>query len=366
MSTHVLLLAPGLFDRRYVMRDEQGLAELGESLTALEDFLTRGRQIKSSYTHQYQAVRALLNLTPDQTLASLAYLHDTGAVASGQPYASLLCADPVTLQADRDCVVMLGQVVQGLSTGLAGQFIDLLNQHFADQPWSFSAPTANRWYCHLEQPPQIATVSIAEAVGCDLKTVMPTGPDERVWRGIMNEIQMLLHDCAMNQQLSASGYPQVNGLWFWGGAEYPAPASTQYDAVRPAKIGHIATVFSDDPVVLGAARLQSCDKAAYAQVTRLWSSAEGRADTPTEAGLIKYLIDYNGFLNHNLMGSTSHWQNQLVQFNQSCLWPLYQLIRAKLITRLTLIPCNGFAYELEGGRHHWWRRRRSIKEFYPD
>ena len=43
---------------------------------------------------------------------------------------------------------------------------------------------------------------------------MPSGPEQRRWRGLLNETQMLCHTLACNQTRESEGRLTVGGLWF--------------------------------------------------------------------------------------------------------------------------------------------------------
>lgn len=60
-----------------------------------------------------------------------------------------------------------------------------------------------------------------EALGCDLKTMLPT---PKVWQRYLNEAQMRLADLPVNRTRVARGEVSVNSVWFWG----PQPVKTEF------------------------------------------------------------------------------------------------------------------------------------------
>jgi hypothetical protein len=51
----------------------------------------------------------------------------------------------------------------------------------------------------------------------DVKAYQPQGADALRWRSLSNEIQMLLHAHAINQDRAACGRQAINSVWLWGG-----------------------------------------------------------------------------------------------------------------------------------------------------
>ena len=83
-----------------------------------------------------------------------------------------------------------------------------------------------------------------DALGDDVFDHTPRGDAARRWRALESEVQIVLHNHPHNAARLASGRVPINSLWLWGGGTLP-------DAVSAAA----PTVYSDDPAVLGAARL---------------------------------------------------------------------------------------------------------------
>ncbi|MDH3636921.1 MAG: hypothetical protein OES09_00450, partial [Gammaproteobacteria bacterium] len=68
--------------------------------------------------------------------------------------------------------------------------------------------------------------------GADVDPHLPFGPDAKEWHRFMNECQMRLHGCAINDARERSGTPTANSVWFWGGGRLPtAPQSRPWELV---------------------------------------------------------------------------------------------------------------------------------------
>lgn len=90
--------------------------------------------------------------------------------------------------------------------------------------------------CEAATPPVQAAFP-DEALGCDLKNMLPT---PNVWQRYLNEAQMLLADLAVNRARAARGELVLNSVWFWGAepvASAFAPLALSYhgdDAILQA------------------------------------------------------------------------------------------------------------------------------------
>jgi len=148
-----------------------------------------------------------------------------------------LRADPVSLQFHQDQLVLLGpdrlEVTQDEADALAAT----LQVHFSDEGLAVFAPRPQRWYLRLNGSETLPDVAPLDAVvGRPLEHHLPRGPAAAVWRRRMNEIQMLLHDHAVNRAREAAGKWPINSVWFWGGGRHiplTPPAFSQLVARHP-------------------------------------------------------------------------------------------------------------------------------------
>jgi len=126
---------------------------------------------------------------------------------------------------------------------------------------ALDAPVPERWYLSLaEGAPVPDFADPSHALGADLFSLLPTGPEGKRWRALFNEAQVLLHQHPRNAERVASGRAPVNALWFWGAGKMP-------HAVR----SDARAVLSEDVEMLALARLAGRD------------ASEG--DTGLEAGV---------------------------------------------------------------------------------
>ena len=94
--------------------------------------------------------------------------------------------------------------------------IALLNRHFASNDVAFDAPRPSAWFVRSERDFALATSSIDTAMGRAIADFLPRGGDARTWQRWQVEIQMLLHEHAVNGEREARGSAVVSGVWLSG------------------------------------------------------------------------------------------------------------------------------------------------------
>jgi hypothetical protein len=159
--------------------------------------------------------------------------------------AQWLRADPAFVMADAVTLRLLAHGKMDLSASEVDGFAQALKPLFDGSGFSFEATLPDRWYLRGPLDAKLPKFSSPEdALGDDLAQHLPEGDNARYWRGLLNEVQMTLHDHPLNVARVRRGLPPVNSLWMWGGGVLPKHVSSQFDAV-----------YSDDEVVVALAQL---------------------------------------------------------------------------------------------------------------
>lgn len=178
-----------------------------------------------------QALEALLcdqysvPLEGDYPMAAMAAMAD--GLEVGNDY--WLRADPVHLRLQRDCFSLDESVPLPLESIHAKQMLESLNRHFAldlnagsgDPEYQFFIGTSGAWYLCCQQQPSITTSLPSVAAGKNSHQFLPQGEDAAKLIGLLNEVQMLLHEHPSNLIREAQGVETVNSIWLSGGGCMP-------------------------------------------------------------------------------------------------------------------------------------------------
>ncbi len=160
-------------------------------------------------------------------VAPLCWLADSGEEASGW----VLQATPVYLRADRDRVLLFELDENQMSLQEAKQLAVAFNRHFAEDGLALEVASPLRWYLFTQTPVRSDFADLSLVAGRSIGPSMPQGKDERFWRGIINETQMLFFQLEENQARQTQGHLPVSGLWFSGAGKLPEKRS-----VAPAEV----------------------------------------------------------------------------------------------------------------------------------
>jgi hypothetical protein len=94
------------------------------------------------------------------------------------------------------------------------------------------------------QPLECTSVEPADALGRNLRDLMPAGRDGARVRSLVNEIQMLLHEHPVNSARLERRQPAINSVWLWG--------IGRLEKVMPV---NLPTLYTDDAWLAGLWRL---------------------------------------------------------------------------------------------------------------
>ncbi|WP_240126151.1 phosphoglycerate mutase [Thermomonas alba] len=212
--------------------------------SALAQALGRADRLQVEPGESAQLARHFDLLPRGWPSAALTRLLDMGeADARHGPW---LRADPAHIRPDINGARLLGVGASlGLDAADAEALLPALRPLFGDAGFILDAPHPARWYLRLPAgTPLPAFASPDIALGDDVFEHAPHGDAARRWRALESEAQVILHNHPHNAARAAAGRVAINALWFWGGGALPDTVS-----------GHAPIIYSDDPAVLGAARL---------------------------------------------------------------------------------------------------------------
>lgn len=275
----------------------------------------------------------------DLPVASLSRLVDSAE----RPEGTWIRADPVNLAPGRDGLVMSDPSSLALSQHDAIILAASIEDLFIGENWKFEVPVSKRWYLNLPAAPVIRTTELDCVAGREIQTFMPEGQDSKKWLQIINEIQMLLHDCEINKAREKRGELTVNSLWFWGAGELPDILPRRW-----------TRVCSDDPVAQGLAMLSGTP---FYELP--FSTSEViNGDSDSGEILMASSLGLSG-----LQGNYSMWLEEVEKMEQHWFEPLLDAVRQDAIGKVTIIT-DGYRFKFN--RRSFlkiWRGKKSVIDY---
>ena len=248
-------------------------------------------------------------------------------------------ADPVNLQEDQNYLMMSYPSVLKLDQQEAEALAESINEHFAEDGWHLDIVDPQRWYLNLDKDPGIQTTPLWRAVGRDIFGLMPAGDNSRQWHAWLMELQMLLHNHAVNQARIEQGLPAVSGLWVWGGGKLPVLGSDQF------------LIYGDTPFMQGVS-LQS-----HIKLNEINENLSVIFDNASAEK--KHLVMLEYARTALLSGDMDNGRQALLELEQEVFLPLLNLLQLKKITRLNIIDTPGRIVNVSSsGIRKWWRRNK--------
>lgn len=233
-------------------------------------------------------------------------------------------ADPAFVIADAVTVRTLAIGNLGLTAEESSELAKPLKLLFGDAGFPLEVSPAGRWQLRCPKSARLPVFSPPSSVlGDDMARHLPSGDNERQWRHLLNEAQIILHNHPLNAARAQQGLSPANSVWFWGEGALP-------DWVRTP----LTRVISGDDPVVALARL--------AKVTHIdsgWNAEDpaNRADT--------ILLD---------LGSASDAQSVDVHLSN-----LDSALKRKYVTSLRIVSTDGTRAIYKPS--HAWRVWRPVK-----
>lgn len=219
----------------------------------------------------------------DWPLAPLMLLGESHTQATGY----WLLVHPVNFVLQRD-FFSLGESLH-LSSSEAASLLADFNHHFAEDGLRFVPSQSGQWwYLHIEAHVEVSTYLLAESLGRDVGKHLPNGKQGMQFQALLNEVQMLLHDHAVNAAREQQGLPVMNSLWLSGGGSFQA----MHHAAKPPAFN----LFANDMLSAGLASFTGitpqdlpshyqsfCDKKSQGDAVVVLNEVQTHADEKLEA-----------------------------------------------------------------------------------
>ena len=250
-------------------------------------------------------------------------------------------ADPVNLQEDQNYLMMSYPSVLDLDAAEAKALSESINEHFAEDGWRLEVIDQQRWYLRLDNNPDIQTTPVWRVVGRDVFNLMPVGNNSRQWHAWMMEIQMLMHNHAVNQARNAHGQAPVSGLWIWGGGDLPLLQKSDI------------LLRGDSLFIQGISRQSGCRiKALPANMSSICDDNGAQAEQLVVLEQARVAL---------LTGDMHSGMKALHELEKEVFQPLLALLQSRKLTALNIIDTPGRMVNVSArGIRKWWRRNRVI------
>lgn len=160
------------------------------------------------------------------------------------PVGRWACAAPVHLLTALDHLRLAAPVPLPLEPEESAALVADLNSQLAHRGFELEDIAGRGWLCRCPDDFDCHAVEPTQAIGGNLRELMPTGRDAARVRAWVNEAQMVLHEHPVNLRRGERGLPAVNSVWPWGFGSA--------GAVQPPPEGVLLT---DDDWLTGLARL---------------------------------------------------------------------------------------------------------------
>lgn len=177
-------------------------------------FVIRSNNTKSSHS----IYTAFFDIGENQELP-VAFYRQQLHLDKTHPY--IACADPVYFEVSMNDVT-LTKTITDLSEGEAQELIAALNSHFKEDGLQFKYGSNQHWYIVSEQAENLRSYDLDVVFQQNIVDKLAVS-DQRNWRVIQNEIQMILHGSDINQHREISGLKPINSLWIWGAGQELSP-----------------------------------------------------------------------------------------------------------------------------------------------
>jgi hypothetical protein len=339
---HIQLVVPDLFPARH----DDGLAlstDYDVRIPALEKLLARARRRITPNAQLGEWLAATLGT--DLPTAATALRGEN--LDPGTRY--WFCTDPVHVEVGLDSLRLADPTLLSIDRAEADALIATLAAHFHDQDFIWHAPSPRRWYLGITDIPQIVTTPINDARTKAFADAMPQGAHAARWRGVLNEIQMVLHEHPVNEARAARGLPPINGVWIAEGGTWAAPRT---DGPRTNM-----DCYADDPVSRGLAIAADCTLNPRPTHFAQWHAQSARED----AAHVSVVV----------LEAATPWATRIAQLEADWFAPIETALSTGTLGMATLVavaddPTHESALIAEVTRRDlrfFWRRSRPLTHY---
>jgi len=259
-------------------------------------------------------------------------------------------ADPVHLHADMGRLVVFPPPTLDLDLVESSAICEWMNGHEHFPGPRLAAVSGTCWLLEVDaQAAQIRTFAPSVAHGQDAALFLPAGEGAARWHACMNEMQMLLNQCPINQAREARGEPVVNSVWFWGAGTLP-----RHPPGRAPGLSY-SQLHGNHDLLSGLAECAGLRVQALPADGAQWPH-----DTPVHGAHLLLLEDLQLAA---CAADVSAWQLALHALDQHWLQPLADGLHRGVWQRIIVHAGRGASVViLHPGHMRWLRRRRGLAD----
>jgi hypothetical protein len=203
-----------------------------ERTPQLTQWLARGDRLPNAKPGRASALRECFEFTgATLPVAALTRALDANDAAGAQ----WLRADPAYAMADAVTARLMASGDLALSGEESDELARTLRPLFGDAGFPLEATRPDRWYLRCPVESRLPVFADPrDVLGDDLMRHLPRGDNERQWRSLFNEAQVILHNHPVNVRRAQRGQVPANSLWFWGAGKLPEWTRTRFTQVASA------------------------------------------------------------------------------------------------------------------------------------
>lgn len=307
---------------------------------ALELLLARGRRTQHDPADLARWLAREFGLG-GESLPAGALTALSGGLEPGED--SWLRADPVHLRLQRDDMILIPAAGFDLTQAETEALAESVNRHFAAS-FSVHVVSPGAWALRAKTDATIEGRAPLDLAGLDVNANLPTGTGAARWHATLNEVQMLLHEHAVNENRQVP----LNSLWFWGAGRLPQKAEGPWQSVT-----------ADDPVALGLAKLAAMRHRALPSGAGPW------LERLPDAG--RHLVVLDALAAAAALHNGEAHAARLGTMEADWFAPLLAALRSGQAGMITLhLPETGLSIEtVRGDLRRFWRRARPVSAYAP-
>lgn len=265
---------------------------------------------------------------PEDGYAALRIWGQTG----DRPTAWIAAVDPVYLEPRLDHLCLHAFSPYDIVPAELRQLIDHLQVALGGESGFGFARIGGHVYLSAAEPIASAAMPAYAIHGREPGELLPAGEGEQAHRGLLSEVEMALHEHAVNIEREAAGKRPVNSMWIWGGGFAPEGTTEWHPPL-----------FADDALLAGYWTSKTA-------VVETWPGTIDRCLDESLAGFVAVTPDYDDD----------------IDLLEAWLTELQGALKSGRLSSLVLLFRDGIRADIHP-RHayRFWRRRNTLLEEPP-